>query len=161
MTQFQMKTFDWRPVHDTTVFPANVLAGMSEPEEALFWDEVRKRMIYGMRTGVLSYELPGHIAKREHTVIYHVPTSSWQMFKEEHQGAWWMRWLVTRRPALRTAHTRRIEFEAEWKDYAVYPWQSVAPTLPRLGTPVRHVQLMIQVDEKPEAPARGHKAGAS
>lgn len=161
MTEFQSKQFAWRLVQDDTIIPADLLSGMTASEERMIISEIRNRAVYSIRTSVLSYELPGHIAKREHTVIYRVPASSWQMFKEEHQHAWWMRWLVARRPVLKTAHTRRIEFEAEWKDYAVYPWQSAAPTHPQLGDPVRHVQLVVRVDERQKPPPVGDPAGAS
>lgn len=152
MDQYEPRTLDWRAVDYVTTISAKVLSGMTEPEERFFKEQLRNQMIYGLRSHVLSYPLPGHIAKREHTVIWRVPATSWQMFKEEHQHAWWMRWLVARRPVLKTAHTRRVEFEAEWKDYAVYPWQDVAPTHARLGESLRQVDIVVKVSETPVTP---------
>lgn len=165
MTEYAARTFAWRPVDHTTLLNPEVLpSGMADPLEQLTISEARRHALYEIRTGVLSYDMPGHIAKRSHTVAWQVPASSWQMFKREHEHAWWLRWLVRRRAVELVSHERTVHLQAEWKDYAVYPWQQVAPTTPQLGTPVRHVQLVVQVreaaervstPETPEAPAEG------
>ena len=99
MTQYAAKTFTWRPVnHRTLLHPEVLPTGMTDPMEQVVISQARRHALYEIRTDVLSYDMPGHIAKRSHTVVWQVPASSWQMFKREHESAWWMRWLVRRRP---------------------------------------------------------------
>lgn len=157
----EKKLFTWRPVRFSTLVPSEILHGMTELEEQFTLDQLRKNAVYQVRTGVLSFDLPGHKAQDTRTVTFEVPTTPWQHFKHAHRDAWWMRWLVARRPVTMRKLSETLCFEAEWKEYAVYPWQQVAPISPRLGPAHRHVELLMKVTEQPDAPAGGDQTEAS
>lgn len=60
------------------------------------------------------------------------PASPWQHYKQKHANAWWLRWLVVRRPVVLKTHSqqRDVVFER----YALYP-ESALQTR-ELGRPI-------------------------
>lgn len=59
------------------------------------------------------------------------PTTSWQMFKQEHEKSWWLGWLVRRHPVKMKVlkHTETFSFDR----YAMFPHASISR--PDLGQP--------------------------
>lgn len=76
----------------------------------------------GLRSEVLAQELDSRQTSR--TVAFEMPTSSWQMFKREHEGSWWLGWLVRRRPARTKTHTTTVTLEVD--AFAIYPDARIA-----------------------------------
>lgn len=65
------------------------------------------------------------------------PASPWQFFKQRHAKAWWLRWLVERRPVRTERHTIRAEVEVT--AHRTYPESRIQ--IPDLGRPVLIEQL--------------------
>ena len=68
-------------------------------------------------------------------VDYQYPASTWQMYKATHRAAWWMRWLVKRRPIKMQTHTKFVTIQIE--RYAAYP---------ELEIPAQYRGRMMPVD---------------
>lgn len=81
------------------------------------------------------------------SILVKTPTSSWQMFKEEHQASWWLRWLVLRRPI--QSKTERHTLTVKVERYASYPEANIDVSQ-RLGRPVPYelIQQIRGIDGK-------------
>jgi hypothetical protein len=93
-------------------------------------DPVTDMLRCRMSTYVLAEKLVGDTQLVTGEIPF--PTSPWQLFKQRHAGAWWLGWLVARRP-VRTSpchwgKTVRLE------RYATYPNATILP--PAMGAPV-------------------------
>lgn len=144
---------DWLKVQQVAPVAREVLAGMPPGIVDLradldsTWGFIRDEMLLRLQASVLKHDLPGHRVDDQHTVFFDVPDSPWQHWKRKHGHAWWLRWLVRRRPVRTERLSKTVRFTAEWRDMAAYPWQTVAPTAKRLGEPARIVDLQKWTEE--------------
>lgn len=145
--------FDWLKVQQAQAVARELVAhippGIVDLRAELgdTWGFIRDEALLRLQASVLKHDLPGHRVDDQHTVFFDVPDSPWQHWKSRHEHAWWLRWLVRRRPVRTERLSKTVRFTAEWRDMAVYPWQSVAPTDHRLGEPVRIVDLRVRREE--------------
>jgi hypothetical protein len=100
-------------------------------------DDLTRSWIARVRGDILAKRLPdrGHTVAREFT--YAVPASTWQMFKQRHAGAWWLRWLVDRRPAQELTVSRSAVLTVDISDYVAFPWQTAVNLGDTWGQAVR------------------------
>lgn len=146
-------TFGWLKVGVRQEISREVLESMPSGvvDPTVQFDDTTRfaldRMVLDLRAKVLKYDLPGHEVTRQHTVSFDVPNSPWQHWKRKHEGTWWLRWFVQRRPVRTERLSKTVQFGATWVDMATYPWQTVAPTARNLGRPVRFVDLQLKQEE--------------
>lgn len=93
-------------------------------------DDLTDQLALRLESYVLAEKLVGDTK----TVTGHLsfPSSPWQFFKQRHAGAWWLRWLVRRRPVALDRH--RYERDVIFEKYAQYPEATLHT--PELGRPV-------------------------
>lgn len=139
--QWQRAFLEWVPLRNTYV--QGPLYGLDVPEMRTFYRLVFDQLWIDMRTRVLAYTIDDFTAHDQRTVYFDLPASPWQHFKQHHMRAWWMRWLVTRRPVRTIRLSRTVRMTATWTDRAAYPWQNAIPVTTRLGTPVRMVEMVV------------------
>lgn len=87
---------------------------MLEPEFMIrqdAYDFMRDQVTIAMRTKVLTDNLPPESVTNSTTVVFHEPTSTWQMWKRNNHGKWytkgWLPWLLTRRP-VKTREVKKL-----------------------------------------------------
>lgn len=139
---------EWRKIGIVRPTDPDLPYGLSKPRWDAELDLMRNRMLVQLRSAVLAFRLPGHTATDQRTVSFKVPASPWQHWKLKHQDAWWLRWLVARRPVRTEVLAETVVLTAVWEDWATYPWQTVAPTDPKLGMPNRHMLLHTDVEQR-------------
>jgi hypothetical protein len=137
---------EWRTISQIQAFDPDLPFGLSKAQWAAERDMIRNRMLVRLKSAVLAFRLPGHSATEQRTVSFKVPASPWQHWKQKHQDAWWLRWFVARRPVRTEVLSETVELTTVWEDYATYPWQTVAPTDPKLGMPNRHMLLHTNLE---------------
>jgi hypothetical protein len=134
---------EWQKITDVGAIPAGVVdieltAGSS------FMSFLTNDILVKLKAYVLSTKLPPHVVHRTVEVPISQPASTWQMFKQQHAGTWWLRWLATRRPPrLTVVDTAKVTLEAEWKQMITYPWQQFAVTRREFGAARRVVDLVV------------------
>ena len=74
-----------------------------------------------------------------------VPASPWHMFRHNHRGAWWMRWL--RRPIRYATHRKSGELHASLTRYLTYPHADVP--FRGMGSPVQMWSVSSDLREQP------------
>jgi hypothetical protein len=130
LTQFETETFDWIKYSVHERIPGFFLKDfrLTQDNQAYFEDHFVARI-----TGtVLGQSLPGGVYRTSATAKFEYPASPWQHFKRNHSRAWWLRWLVKRRPVqtAKAYRTARVEFDYEHN--VVFPMQrSYRPSLGR------------------------------
>jgi hypothetical protein len=78
---------------------------------------VHQDMIFGGLMLRLEREiLTDRRAKDEYQASLHVPRSPWHHWKHKHRQAWWLRWLVRRRPVQTHEHIATVQVE-RWQTY--------------------------------------------
>lgn len=95
------------------ILPAYIANSMEFSIEQDIFD----RMAYELKTEVLAERLPP-VEVTERTSLF-FPSSSWQLFKEEHTESWWLGWLVRRRPVRRKA--RPVALTVGFDRYRTFP----------------------------------------
>ena len=98
------------PISDIVTLERLRLASHAEVPAAIahsmeisqFKDVIFDRLVYKLSAEVLAEKLPPAEVTERTSVSF--PSSSWQLFKEEHAESWWLGWLVRRRPVRRKAH---------------------------------------------------------
>lgn len=117
--------------------------------------------------GAMAYELSVHLqATREveHQVSESTfvkvgcPASTWQMFKDLHRDAWWMRWLVRRRKVRYTLFGKMVTLNVDITGYLTYPNSTRVLPEHEFGSPVVQFtiqpELTIEDSDGPEATDR-------
>lgn len=89
----------------------------------------QKELYHSVEGFVLEEKLAKEVYRD--TAYNQIPTSSWQMFKDEHQDSWWLGWLVRRRPVL--CREQRFDLEVRIDRRNRYPEANVTTT--PLGRP--------------------------
>ena len=125
-------TLEWLKVGLQTRIPQTV---MDTIEVRAWRDDMLDDMVFALRAKVLADQLPPEKITRRRDVSWEVPASPWQHFKQHHANSWWLRWLVTRRPARLDTHRKMVEFTVDLRRYRTYPEARVSPAW--LGRPVR------------------------
>jgi len=138
---------EWRKIGIVQPHDPDLPCGLSKPQWDAELDMIRNRMLVRLKSAVLAHRLPGHTASSQRTVSFRVPASPWQHWKQKHQDSWWLRWFVARRPVRTEVLSEKVELTATWEDWATYPWQTIAPTDPRLGMPNRHMLLSTNTEQ--------------
>jgi len=104
----------------------------------IYRDEVWGRLTHQLTAQVLAERLPsGHVEETK-TFTIDVPASPWQQFKQDHETAWWLRWLTKWRPPLLRTHRQSCHMSVDITRYWSYPEARIAR---QLGRPVRVAML--------------------
>lgn len=101
-----------------------------------WWDPIAQTMVLELQAGLLAERLPPERIEAGEIFIFPVPASPWQQFKALHGTAWWLRWLVRRRPPRIIEHTFRGELTVDLRRWHAYP-KATMPDQAGFGTPVR------------------------
>lgn len=83
-----------------------------------------------LKATVLAEELPSYTDTDAATAWITYPDTWWDHFKHQYRDKWLMRWFVYRFPAKMKQRSSTVELETTWKNYATYPWNTHASTLP-------------------------------
>lgn len=105
--ELQWKDFAYRMMVDAGL--------LLEPEIMIRQDDAMSFMMdqimVGMRTKILTDNLPPESVTHSVEVEFHEPASTWQMWKRNNQNRWytkgWLPWLLTRRP-VRTRIVKKL-----------------------------------------------------
>lgn len=119
--------------------------------------EVSGQLLFNLRTQVLTHNLPPEQFTARDRVVFEVPASTWQMWKQRHARRWYARSLVARRPVRYEPDpdgrgTDAVcTFDLErWRSYP----RARVPLPDRFGAPVLvHAIRDIQWDRDPTSPA--------
>jgi hypothetical protein len=103
-----------------------IVFDMQEGAAAFVMDQLLGRL----ETEVFAQRLVGDTKTGEAVTWF--PASPFQFWKQRHAGAWWLRWLVRRRPVREVAH--RTPWSVTFERYAHYPAATIET--PKLGRPV-------------------------
>ena len=114
-------------------------------------DPFSRGLAYTLTAEVLAQKLADETVmdRQRMTVMY--PDSPWQMFKNNHDVSWWLRWLVRRRPVRWHTQERAVTLHARWTGYAKFPQASIVVADDRLGRPVyfSQVETFTYVEDSP------------
>lgn len=98
-------------------------------------DMLTDSLLYRLTSSVLAEHLPPNVVTETHVWTFEVPASPWQAFKDQHATAWWLAWLVRRRPVRMSSYHRRGELTVTLDKY--WSWPKARIMTPDWGSPVR------------------------
>ncbi len=84
------------------------------------------RMVQKLAAEVLGERLPPETINESRIAIWDFPRSSWQHFKLEHSGSWWLGWLVRWRPVQYEAHDKQVTLTVNLERYRTFPQADIS-----------------------------------
>lgn len=79
---------------------------------------------------------------------YKVPETTFQVFKYNNSGRWWMRWFVRRYPVKTETRYSRGHAEVDLTEHILYPYQAIANR--KLGPYVRVAETQTSIEWSPD-----------
>jgi hypothetical protein len=84
-------------------------------------DVFTRSIVTRLTADVLAEKLPPERVERSSEFTWEFPASPFQHWKQKHQGAWWLRWFVARRPVRRTRHKKVATLTVDLERYRTFP----------------------------------------
>lgn len=98
------------------------------------------QIMIGMKTKILTDNLPPESVEHSVDVVFHEPASTWQMWKRNNHGRWytkgWLPWLLARRPVRTQVIKRRADCTIDLARFRSYPQAQYRASDYRLGRAV-------------------------
>lgn len=83
------------------------------------------QIMIGMRTRILTDNLPPEVVTETTTVRVEEPASTWQMWKRNNQGRWYTKWWLVKWlakwPVIMKGHDKRITMSVDLERFRTYP----------------------------------------
>jgi hypothetical protein len=104
--------------------------------------------IIELKTGILGERRDDRHYRVPFTHTYTVPETTFQVFKYNNSGRWWMRWFVRRYPIKTGTQYSRGHAEVDLTEHILYPYQAIANR--KLGPYVRVAETQTSIEWSPD-----------